>query len=389
MKTVQKGIVTIVLLVLLITCMAVPAALAAPADNVWVSGVNLTADLPYWKNGSASASATEPPGGWNAYFNASTGTLTLKDAVVNQTVPFLTSNSLICAPGDLSLVLRGTSTITWNSDTHQYVDGIFTSGALAISGDGSLNIQMHNTGEAGSVFGIKTFSNLTVVSGSIKSTLQAAVDAHGMYAFGGAILIAGGHTEIDTKAAGSVAVGAIYFEFRMTGGSLTVNVEGTSEDPELNTHGLVCTSSSLEGGTASFIVSGSATYQSGMYYQSNTLTYSGGTFTFAGGTSALINNGEHTYIQYNLSDDALVYASEYTDGRAPILWKSDADGILTSIMITGNMSDYHYVRFTQPQPVVQAPQTGDESNPWLWVGIAAAAVLLVVGAVLIVRRKRS
>jgi len=224
---------------------------------------------------------------------------------------------------------------------------------------------------------------MTVASGSISSTLRAENTAYGLFALGN-ILFAGGQTVIDAKAPDVTGVMATSSEFRMTGGSVTVSAEGTSAIAATNTHALLCATPVLEGGTGSFTAYGLAEFQSGLYYSSDTLSYSGGTFTFVGPTSALLKFGSSTGTRYIFNAAALVFASKSTGGSSPILWKSDADGILTSLLVVPSMSDFKYVRFTQP---VDAPQTGDSARPWLWAVLAFCAAICA-GWMVIAARKR-
>lgn len=383
MKAIYKGLLVTVILLLLAVCLA-PAALAAPASNVWVNGVQLTAAKPYWKNGSATASATEPAGGANAYFNVSDGTLTLNNAVINRAIAFMATNGLVCADGSLSLLLKGTSTLSWNSNSLQYLEGIITNGALSISGDGSVSIQILNTHAGGGVTAITTYGSLTVSSGSISSTLQAASTAHGLYAFGN-VLFAGGEAVLVTRSSNTDGVAAIASEFRMTGGRLSVKAEGISATAGTVAIGLYCNTPVLAGGTASFTATGLAARQSGLQYRLDTVIHSGGTFTFVGGTSALLNDSVTTSIQYLLSDESLVFASKSADGSAQLRWISDADGILTSLLLVPTMSEFHYALFTVP---IDEPQTGDVARTGLWTGMMGLSLLAVAGLETLRRRRQ-
>ena len=76
MNRMHKALVLFTLSTLLSLCLAVPAALAAGSTEIWVNNVKLDASNPYWKNGNLPASEND----WNAHFDVSTATLTLKDA---------------------------------------------------------------------------------------------------------------------------------------------------------------------------------------------------------------------------------------------------------------------------------------------------------------------
>ena len=56
---------------------------------------------------------------------------------------------------------------------------------------------------------------------------------------------------------------------------------------------------------------------------------------------------------------------------------------------TSENSSYHYVEFESKASLMVPPQTGDSTRPWLWLGIALAAVPGVAGMLLIRRKRRA
>ena len=75
---------------------------------MFVNDVELTSAAPYWQNGSATAAAAPPAGGWNAYFDAAASSLTLRDAVID--TMHVWSNpeeALVYANGDVTVTLLG------------------------------------------------------------------------------------------------------------------------------------------------------------------------------------------------------------------------------------------------------------------------------------------
>ncbi len=376
MKTMHKFILTTILLLLLVACFAVPGALAAPASSVCINSVTLNAVTPYWKNDNTTY-ATEPASGWNAYFNAPTGTLTLKNAVINTPSAFLTAYSLVCANGDLSLVL------SWyqhdfggNSNTQEDICGITIQGMLSISGDGSADIQIVNTHASGTAVAVFKL---------LQSDARLRQDReYGAGGFHCARIVFYAECFDCGRAGGGQHQGAQYHGCLLE--RLRVPHDGRQHYGKSRGNGRnrhvrhmgFCSAPSLilrAVPAASRPMDPDGIYP-GLCYSTDTLSYSGGTFTFTGPTSALLNNGSSTAINYSLNDDALVYASKSTSGTAPILWESDADGILTSLLLVPSMSEFLYVRFTQP---VTPPQTGDVQTPLLWTGIALFVLLGAAG----------
>ncbi len=89
------------ILALLAALFLVPAsASAAGATSVVVEGQILDASTPYWKNGNLPASKDD----WNAWFDASSSTLTLKDADLEILVSI---GAGVMALADLTVMLLG------------------------------------------------------------------------------------------------------------------------------------------------------------------------------------------------------------------------------------------------------------------------------------------
>lgn len=85
-------------LCLLVLCLLLPAAaLATPATEVWVDGVEVSA-----------AGAVMPAG---VQYDAVTTTVTLSDAALTQTSALSFHDAVIAANGDLTITLVGSSSI--------------------------------------------------------------------------------------------------------------------------------------------------------------------------------------------------------------------------------------------------------------------------------------
>lgn len=105
------------------------------AEAVWVDGVWLSSEAPYWKNGDTTASNTAED--YNAYFDAATGTLTLKDAVVTG-VEADGDNVGIYAEDCLTVTLEGRSTVIGGTAADGQSFGVYNDKILTINGSGTL-----------------------------------------------------------------------------------------------------------------------------------------------------------------------------------------------------------------------------------------------------------
>ena len=118
------------LLALCLLLLLPAAALAAPAAQVWVDGVEVS-----------EAGAAMPAG---VAYDAATGTLTLTDAVLTQTSTLSYHDAVIAANGDLTITLAGDSRIVASGGQY-FLDGIYAEGSVTFQGDGSLSVRADGT----------------------------------------------------------------------------------------------------------------------------------------------------------------------------------------------------------------------------------------------------
>lgn len=138
----KKRVMAILLTLCMVLALLPTMALAANAASVFVGRVELdgTDGKTYWKNGdttSASGTTTD----YNAYFNSSTGTLTLKDATITGAASDLSdldSSYGIFANGDLKITLEGTNTVTAGAATGNGISYAINAHGTTIDGSGSL-----------------------------------------------------------------------------------------------------------------------------------------------------------------------------------------------------------------------------------------------------------
>ena len=119
------------LLALCLLLLLPAAALAAPAAQVWVDGVEVS-----------EAGAAMPAG---VAYDAATGTLTLTDAVLTQTSTLSYHDAVIAANGDLTITLAGSNSITAGGGNSVFLDGIYAEGSVTFQGDGSLSVRADGT----------------------------------------------------------------------------------------------------------------------------------------------------------------------------------------------------------------------------------------------------
>ncbi len=356
---------------LVLLCLPPSAAMAADAVEVWVNNVQLSASSPYWKNGNEPASESD----WNAHFDAATATLTLQDAQIN-TLHTVSSSyaALIYAEGDLTLNLDGSNTLQYTTGSGSgNINAIYIrSGSVSVTGSGQLDIQMDIDG-TGSSRGIYAERDITIQSGIINIRMVHDVVLYGIDAYGN-LLISGGTISITGQADLYSGLGAGGDYFRMTGGSVEVDVRG-----DIVANGIEATEVFLEGGTGSFLASGAPYGSYGIRVEDNTLNVLGPQFVVYGARAAiyfrLYHGGSPTY---NLLNSYYIVVSENAGYEECKLWHSEADGILGTSRY-GN-SSFRYVEFTDvlPDCLRAAPQTGDDSAPLLWAGIALLMIAVAM-----------
>jgi hypothetical protein len=374
MRKTNRIFAAFLLATFLVFSFTLPCASAGGGTDVWVNGIWLNGASPYWKNGDAAAS----PSDWNAYFDAATSTLTLKDAVINHPFDF-TSKALIYADGDLNLVLTGTNTLSGAETAAPALYGICAVNSLTIYGGGSADFQLANTYEPSAVYGIYAGESLAITSGLLTINVSGVL-THGLASPGG-ILIAGGETDI--QANGSEQCSLVLVDntsFRMSGGKIT----GTAVSNEAAV-GVVSMGVVLAGGEGNFRAQ-SSSFAMGLFNVGPVLSVSGGSFVFSGDSGALaaiLAPGDSVDLRLT---NVKTYASDAADGAGKRLWDSAADGDLVGIV--GRLSPFLYVEFIgSADPGSLAPQTGDAARPWLWAGIALCAALGAAGLLLIARRQ--
>ncbi len=255
------------------------APLSATTYNIWVGGVQVTSDNKADVLGAADGE------GATVTYNSDTNTLTLNGATINGTyegtwIDGTTSAYYgIYADTALKLEMVGDSTITGKSQTGIASIGIYTTGALTISGSGSLYI-IGGTGKfsvgiysADSIaiegrrvtavgaaatqtsIGIASNADITIHDGGVEASANTAASiAWGMMATDGFTIndgevTASGKTGLHTNAAaGSVTISdgmvtangsevGIAGAVTVTGGTVTVKSDAKALNGSLTTSG--------------------------------------------------------------------------------------------------------------------------------------------------------
>lgn len=364
MKKTHNRAAAVILVLILLCCTPKAWAATTGATLVQVNGVTLTSAAPYWANGSSTASTTAPASGGYIFFNAAAGTLTLNNAVVNtlSDIPgSSTRKACLFVDGDISVILSGASTLSYTGVVFSTLYGLCIWGKTTISGSGSLNVQINNTFTSSNCFAIYSRGDLTVLSGMLTLDVDANATGLGLTS-DAALLFAGGNAQIETNAMQSIGVMTQYNDIRITGGSLTVTADATGPLAS----GLYGSCIYLEGGAGRFSASGGTT-AGGLVFWGKKLAYTGGTFIMSGTKTAVVYN--NSMVDYTFTaPKGTVSVSFFTDGRSPMPWTSDTDGLLITLN-KKTYSNFLYVKFSMP-----VPQTGDTAQPWLWVGVTLCAL---------------
>ena len=376
MKSIFRVCITMILTALLTLTAFAPVALAANATEVYVNNVKLDKDNPYWKNGNAAASKDDG----NAYFDETSATLTLYNAVINTARDTLVSGTyrpLVSANGDVTVVLSGANSLQYNDVLTGQIAGIYASGTTTIRGSGSLDIQIENAASTTFTFAIYSYRALSIQGGTISIAVHAGTITHGLYSRAD-IWISGGQTTIDNRGERTRMVYTEDGDFRMTGGTVT----GSAESSGSSGLALYAEDITLEGGEGIFKAFGVPEAR-GLSMWDADLIVSGGHFVFMGEEAAL-----RSYIS-NLSviaDGILIYVSESSDGAAKWRWLSIADGELAET--STKTTPFLYVEFLDPSFYGTMPQTGDGQTPWLWAGMSLCVLIGAAGLIWALRRKR-
>ncbi len=352
-------------------CLPLPHALAAGAAEVLINQATLTAATPYWANGAASAQATLS--NWNAYFDAATSTLTLKNAVINTLSNKSYQGNLayggVMGDGDYTLTLLGDSSITYSgtpgSDpTNMF--GVFAWGRLTVQGSGTLDIRQSTSRI---VTGLYSYLSMTLNGGVITMDLDGTVRSDALVARFEEILVTGG--QVTAACEGGIYCKGLYAwdgMFRITGGSLTFTANSTTG----SSYGIDAYSISLEGGTIQSKATGTGDTR-GLYYHTGALDLVACNAVFTGDKIAIMR-GYSAEPFTALPAEMNVYAAAGTDGSGKWPWYSPADGELTP----RTYSAADALRYVEFSPIV--PQTGDAAMPWLWAGVAL--IMLIAGMIL-------
>jgi len=337
-------------------CMAAAHALAANATTVYVNGAELTSATPYWENGGGSGSATEPVGGWNAYFDTSTAipTLKLDGAVINS--PYISENYryLIHADGDIILTLTGSSTLSYSGNASRSLMGIHTSDDLVIAeaaGEtGSLTVNITNTNDGyGTAYGIHADYDLTIESGTVN------INTNSMY----------------------LAYSISATRFYMTAGS----VAATASAPDEGTALRFC-DAYITGGEGRF--ESVNDYGLAWFADGHDFSVTGGHMIFSSANNAALYFATHNSV---LPDSSVpIWVSTDSGGAGKAVWDSSIGRLASNY---NGYSGYKYVEFSETGVVSpQIPQTGDAQTPWLWLCAGLIALLGAAGTTMLLRRKR-
>ena len=184
----MKRILSMLMAVVLCISLLPNMAKAANFASVKVAGVELTAEAPYYVNGSTAASSDSA--GYNAYFDATNGTLTIHNLEIRRY-----NGHGIAASGDLTLILEGDNSIELycrNTDSDCNNIGV-SAGTLVIRGSGSLSIDAtRETGVGKCIDQGVSASKIYMLGGNVevKSAYSNGVYAtQALYVYGGSITV--------------------------------------------------------------------------------------------------------------------------------------------------------------------------------------------------------
>ena len=176
----KKRMLSLLLCFVMLVGLMPTTALAASypgAANISIDSTNFSANA-YYKNGDTT-SFSGTAGDYNAWYEAATGTLHLNN--------FTGTGKINCSSAnDLTIELAGTNTLTVTLAQNGDNQAINSSGLITFTGNGSLTVNMTNSGASGkntAIYGAKGIA----VSGSetLTDSVEGGVYDYGMYGGGG------------------------------------------------------------------------------------------------------------------------------------------------------------------------------------------------------------
>lgn len=171
-RQITASVLTFALIMTMLPTMSFTAFAATPTTEVYVGSVVMNATNQYAKtdaDGKVTLGGSESD--YNVKFDSTTGTLTLKNAIINESFVQGSYKSVIHCASDLKLILTdGTvNTITEsNTEKERFSIAIYVGLSLAISGGGMLTVTGGETN--GNSIGIASNSTLTIDGGTIIAT---------------------------------------------------------------------------------------------------------------------------------------------------------------------------------------------------------------------------
>jgi LPXTG-motif cell wall-anchored protein len=367
---------TIVFFLALLICMTASAALAINATSVSIDGATLTALHPYWKSGGGESAAN-----WDLHFDTTTATPTLrmKNAVLGT---LNASNYVVLANGDIIVELFGVNSLSYNGSVSGFPIGLGSYGSILIrdgtgTGLGSLTITIDHSHLSTTFFtcGILNFaSGIVIDSGIVNIDLVDSNRAIGIHAVDG-LYVRGGATTIGATSKDTFGIETD--RFQLSGGIVSATINGFGTD----VNAILFDDFLVTGGFGAF-----TTVENGIggLWEDPTagsFRVVGGHVIFSAGDTALQFYTNSTLTPYVYGK---TYVSDYPSGFDKVLW-DDAMGPLA-----GNFIDpfaFPYVEMIGYE-LTALPETGDVSNPWLWVGVGLGALLVSGAAILLFRKKK-
>jgi hypothetical protein len=180
----KKKLIGALVTICLLLSMLPATAFAYPAQTLTLGSITLSAATPYWTNGATAPTATSDS--WNAYFDAPTSTLTLKDAVIDNGRD---DCSIHPSSGDLNIVLGGTNNVLHGTIT-------LSSGSLTISG-GKMTMETRGQQQDGITLDMgKCTINNASLNISVFSPVISGYYSSGINVIQGAVNISGSTVNI-------------------------------------------------------------------------------------------------------------------------------------------------------------------------------------------------